>query len=100
MLTKAFWVDALERAVRAGAWCLLSLLVHGAATAGGDLSQIQINLLTLPWLTYLGIALGSMAASLLASLAGSQVGAKGTASLLPASAADVPADVPHGKHEK
>ena len=86
MWTKAFWLDASERAVVAVAAALLPLLGAG-----------KVDLLSVPWRADLGVALGALVVSVLTSIVGSQVGNKGTAALLPASS--VPSGHPN-KHEK
>lgn len=70
MFTKAFWVDALERAVRTGAQVLLGAITGTAAVSELDWAVVGITT---------GVA---VLASLLMSLAGSRVGAPTTASLV------------------
>lgn len=60
MFTAKFWKDAVERAVRAGAWAFLSAL--GLDAYGNDLDTT--------WQTRLTLAGGAAAFSLVASLAG------------------------------
>lgn len=84
LFSKVFWADALERAIRAGAWCLLGLL-------GADATVIDRALNWADMLTTAGYA---ALLSLLASVASNTLNpasASDSASLLPASV-DPPQD--------
>lgn len=73
MWTRAFWLDAGERALKATAQTLLSLWVLGGA----------FNILTVSWGPAVGVSLGAAVLSLLTSIVSSGFGDKGTASLIP-----------------
>lgn len=70
MLTKAFWVGAAERAVRAAAAALLAVL------AADKLDSLRFA----PWEAYGTTAVVAAAVSLLTSMVASQVGPGGSAS--------------------
>lgn len=74
MFTSAFWVGVADRAVKAGATMALGLFV-----ASGPV----LNLFNVGWLTLLGEVGGAVVFSVLTSLASSQVGDKGTTSMIP-----------------
>lgn len=80
MFTKAFWLDAFERAVKTWAQSLLALVGAGAT-----------NLVLLDWGDMLGISGTAALISVLTSIVSAGVGSKGTASLV---------DDPAGKHAK
>lgn len=63
MTTKAFWVAAAERAVRAFAWAVISVL-----TVADGFNAFHAN-----WGDALGVGLGAAVLSLLASIVGSRV---------------------------
>ncbi len=68
----AFWTDALERSLRAGAAALASLWLVGD----------QLNVLNIDWAQSGGIAAGAALGSLLLSLIGTTQGDPASASLL------------------
>jgi hypothetical protein len=71
IVTVSFWKATAERMVRAAAAAALPLLGAGS-----------VNVLSAPWETVLGLSGGAAVVSLLMSLVGSQVGKRGTPSLL------------------
>lgn len=71
-MNRDFWVDAAERAVRAFAWAVLSVLIVGDGL---------MDAFTVDWSGALGVGLGAGVASFLASLAAAKLGNEGTASL-------------------
>ena len=71
MLTKYFWFDAAERAIKTAAQS--ALLILGAE---------QLNALTVDWVGLLGYALGGALLSLLSSLASTRVGFPDSPSLV------------------
>lgn len=76
MTTKAFWVATGERAARAAAWAVISVL-----TVADGFNAFHAN-----WLDAAGVGLGAAVLSLLASVVGSQVNDPESPSLV---------DVPH-----
>jgi Putative lactococcus lactis phage r1t holin len=74
VLTRAFWLDAAERAVRTAAQTAL-----GVITALG----VSVGLLDVPWLLVASSSGLAALVSALMSVVGSQVGEPDTASLLP-----------------
>ena len=70
-LTKAFWKAAAERAIRTLAQTMLAMLGFKA-----------FDVLTADWKTLLGVSLGAALLSLLTSIVASEVGDKGTPSLV------------------
>lgn len=73
MLTAAFWVGAVDRAVKSFAQALLLMW-------GGDAA---FNVLEIDVKGALGVAVGAAALSLLTSLVSAPVGEQGTTSFLP-----------------
>ena len=71
MLTRAFWLDVAERAIKTGFQALVPIL----AADGADL-------LHLDWSTSLGLAGTAAALSVFTSVASARVGDPGTASLV------------------
>lgn len=82
MLTKQFWIDTAERAVRTFAQALLALLGAGA-----------VNILTVDWVQALSVSGGAALVSILMSIIASGVGLKGSPSLLPEAASKNFSDV-------
>ena len=74
MFTKAFFSDLLERAIRAAAWAALALFGAGQS---GVVTSVD-------WAAVGTVAAYAAVASALASLAGTQMGAKDSGSFLPA----------------
>ena len=72
MITKQFWLDTAERAVRTFAQALLALLGAGA-----------VNILSVDWPQALSVSAGAALVSVLMSVVASGIGAKGTPSILP-----------------
>lgn len=85
MWTRGFWKGAGERALRAGAWTLSTLLA-GPAVGGA----IGVDVLRVGWRDALSFAAGAALLSVLASVGGNatSVGPAGSASLV----ADRPTD--------
>lgn len=73
MLTTAFWIGAIDRAVKSFAQALLLLW---GADAGFNLLSVDLG-------AALGIAAGAAVLSLLTSLVSAPVGETGTTSFLP-----------------
>ncbi|MFC5996969.1 holin [Pseudonocardia hispaniensis] len=73
MLSAAFWVAALERAVKTAAQSLLSLWLVG---------DVAFNLLSIDWGTAAGVAAGAAVISLLTSIVSAPVRGDGTPSLV------------------
>lgn len=71
MTTKAFWIDAIERAVKTFAQVLLSVLF------------IDQVIWAIDWRQGLGLAATATVASLLSSIASEPVSSRGTASIAP-----------------
>jgi hypothetical protein len=71
MMTSAFWKAAAERAIRTFAQAFLAL-------AGAQ----AFDVLHADWTALLGVSLGAAVLSLLTSIVASEVGAKGTPSLI------------------
>lgn len=69
MFTRAFWKDALERALKTLAQALVATLLVG------------VPLWSIDWIEVLGIGLTAAVISLLTSLASGGLGNKGTASI-------------------
>lgn len=74
MWSKRFWLELLERSLRAAAGSLVGLWVTGTG----------FSLFAIDWKASLGVAGGAAVFSVAASLLGSQVGDKDTPALLPA----------------
>lgn len=72
-LTRTFWLDALERAVKTVAQSILSLWIVG--------DQL-FNLLSINWKQTLGVAAGAGVISLLMSIVSAQAGDTNSASLV------------------
>lgn len=72
MFTKAFALDALERAIKSVAYTMLALI-------GAD----QVDFLKLDYAHMLGVSLTAAVVSILGSIVSSGVGSRGTASLTP-----------------
>lgn len=72
MLTRAFWIGALDRMIKAVA-------INLVATIGSK----QLNLIGVDWTVIAGIAGGAAVLSLLASIASAPIGDRGTTSMLP-----------------
>lgn len=70
-LTTAFWKAAAERAIRTFAQAFLALV---GATA--------FDVLTADWASLIGVSLGAAVLSLLTSIVASEIGDKGTPSLI------------------
>ena len=81
MLTKQFWIDSAERAIRTFAQALVAILGAGA-----------VNILTIDWVQALSVAAGAALLSVLTSVASSGIGVKGSPSLLPEVGGGSPAD--------
>lgn len=81
MFTRKFCEDAAERAIRAGAWSLMSF--WGVAA--------QFNILGVDWRMSAGMFGGGVALSLVGSLVGSRLGDRNSAALLTSGG---------GRHEK
>ena len=73
MLTAAFWMGALDRAVKSAAQALL--LLWGADEG--------FNLISVDLPTSLGLAAGAAVLSVLTSIASAPAGEKGSSALLP-----------------
>lgn len=73
MLTTAFWIGAVDRAVKSFAQALILLW---GADAGFNVVDVDLR-------TALGVAVGAMVLSLLTSLVSAPVGESGTTSFLP-----------------
>lgn len=71
MYRKEFWKDAAERAVKTAAQVLVTFL-------GADL----VDVLAVDWSKAAGVAAGAALVSVLTSVASSQAGEPGTASLV------------------
>lgn len=80
MLTSRFWALAFERAIKTFAQSLLAVL-----GANG------IGLLTAPWITALSTAGMAALLSVLTSVTSEPVGQRGSPSVLPTAALDLPA---------
>lgn len=72
MWSKQFWKDAAERGVKTAAQTLILLWV-----SDGALDLFQVN-----WQEATGVALGSVALSLLTSIGSASFGDRGTASVV------------------
>ncbi|MFB6518566.1 holin [Streptomyces sp. NPDC056401] len=72
-LTRTFWIDAMERAIKTVAQTVLSVWLIG---------DVVFNLLAVDWGQTLGVAMGAGAISILMSLASAQTGDKNSASLV------------------
>lgn len=70
-LTSAFWKAAAERAIRTFAQTMLAMLGFKA-----------FDVLTADWGQLLGVSLGAAVLSLLTSIVASEIGDKGTPSLI------------------
>jgi len=68
-LTRAFWKDAVERAIKTAAEAALATLGAGA-----------LNVLTVDWVGVASVSAGATLLSLLASVTSSGLGTPGTAS--------------------
>lgn len=73
MLTTAFWVGLIDRAVKSFAQALLLLWV---ADGGFNILEVDVR-------TALGLGLGAAVLSILTSFVSAPVGDKGTTSFLP-----------------
>ena len=71
MWTKAFWMDATERAIKTFAQVILALGVAGALDA-----------FAVDWMTVLGIGLGGVLLSYASSITTAEIRKSGTASLV------------------
>lgn len=72
MLTKKFWLDTTERAVKTAAQTVLALWL---------VADLALNAWTIDWTNTAGVALAAAAASVLSSVASAGSGELGTASL-------------------
>jgi hypothetical protein len=72
MFTVSFWLGMLDRAIKTGASTALVLLV----------SSGPLNLFSVHWVDILGMTGGTVLISVLTSLASSQVGERGTTSMI------------------
>ena len=70
-LTMTFWRSAGERSIRAAASAMLALLGTG-----------MLNILQIDWLGLLSVGAGAALVSFLTSIAASEIGDKGTASMI------------------
>lgn len=73
MFTTAFWLGALDRAIKSAATMALMLLLGNG----------PFNVLHTDWQSILGLTGGAVVASVLTSLASTTVGDKGTTSMIP-----------------
>lgn len=69
--TKAFWMDATERAIKTFAQVILALGVAGA-----------LNAFTVDWVTVLGIGIGAVLLSYASSIVSAEIRKTPTASLV------------------
>ena len=70
-LTITFWRSAGERSIRAAASAMLALLGTG-----------MLNILQIDWLGLLSVGAGAALVSFLTSIAASEIGDKGTTSMI------------------
>jgi hypothetical protein len=70
-LTITFWRSAGERSIRAAASAMLALLGTG-----------MLNILQIDWTGLLSVGLGAALVSFLTSIAASEIGDKGTTSII------------------
>ena len=70
-LTITFWRSAGERSIRAAASAMLALLGTG-----------MLNILKIDWTGLLSVGLGAALVSFLTSIAASEIGDKGTTSII------------------
>lgn len=68
MFTRAFWIDATERAIKTFAQALVAVFVAG------------VTILSVPWLDALAVAATAALVSVLTSVASLELGQSGTAS--------------------
>lgn len=73
MFTSLFWIDAFERVVKTVAQTLSVLFLSSGAV---------FNILTVDWVTALGISMGAGTLSLLSSIASASKAGTDTASLV------------------